>query len=167
MAEHGIQDYGLAKRKAARQLGLSDGGALPSNEEVDQALIQRNSLYEPEAHAANLSALRKEALEVMDAFERFQPRLTGGVAIGAVSERSLIELEMLPESSKELEQFLVSQEIDYKVRDQGAIQAYLIFAEPVDVLIRLVPQEMRHSTGRVRLSRSQLLRELETDSTLC
>jgi len=29
--EHGISDYGHAKRKAARQLGLPQGASLPSN----------------------------------------------------------------------------------------------------------------------------------------
>jgi hypothetical protein len=38
MAEDGIEDYALAKRKAARQAGLPETRELPTNEEVEQAL---------------------------------------------------------------------------------------------------------------------------------
>ena len=38
MAEDGIDDFALAKRKAARQLGLGDSQALPANEEVEAQL---------------------------------------------------------------------------------------------------------------------------------
>jgi hypothetical protein len=75
IAEHGIRDYGLAKRKAARQLGLPEGHGLPSNEEIDQALVERQNLYEPAEQTERLAALRDEALEVMQVFERFQPLL--------------------------------------------------------------------------------------------
>jgi hypothetical protein len=34
MAEDGISDYGVAKRKAARHMGASEGESLPTNEEV-------------------------------------------------------------------------------------------------------------------------------------
>jgi DNA-binding transcriptional regulator YbjK len=38
MAEDGIEDYALAKRKAARQAGLPGTRELPTNEEIDEAL---------------------------------------------------------------------------------------------------------------------------------
>ena len=35
MAEDGIQDYGFAKRKAARQLRASETESLPTNSEIE------------------------------------------------------------------------------------------------------------------------------------
>lgn len=158
IAEHGIQDYGLAKRKAARQLGLPESQALPSNEEVDAALILRQDLYDPIEQAETLDALRAQAITVMDLFQRFQPVLTGAVATGAVSEHSLIELEITADSSKEFEQFLLNQDIGFKIQDRAGRMAYLLYAEPADVLVRLVSGEPHHAQGggRPRLNLSQL-----------
>ena len=43
MSEHGIQDYGTAKRKAAERLGISGDGVLPRNTEVEASLAE----YQP------------------------------------------------------------------------------------------------------------------------
>lgn len=154
MAEHGLHDYTLAKRKAARQLGLPEGGSLPSNEEVDSALLERQALFEPEEQALTLGRLRHQAREVMRVFERFRPVLTGGVASGVVSEHSLIELEISQEVSKDFEQFLVNRNIEYKVQDKAGRMAYLIYSEPADVLVRLVTPEIRHgSTPHMSMDR--------------
>ncbi len=147
MAEHGLRDYALAKRKAARQLGLPEGGAMPSNEEVDAALLERQALFEPEEQALLLANLRHQAKEVMLVFERFRPVLTGGVATGVVSEHSLVELEIPLEASKDFEQFLVNRSIDYKVQDKAGRMAYLIYSEPTDVLVRLVSLDTRHGNA--------------------
>jgi hypothetical protein len=137
ITEHGIQDYALAKHKAARSLGLPDGHGLPSNEEVDAAIIYRQSLYEPEEQAALLLALRQQALAVMRVFAHFSPSLTGMVASGAVSEHSLIELDISADSSKDFEQHLVNQGIEFKIQDKAGRMAYLIYSEPTDVLVRI------------------------------
>lgn len=164
MAEHGIQDYGQAKRKAMRQLGLPESSALPSNGEVDLALVERQDLYDRDEQSQQLRVLRQEALEVMDVFSRFEPMLTGAVANGAVSEHSQIELEIALETSKEFEQFLVNQAIEFKIRDRGTSQGYLIYAEPVDVVVRLSSLDTRRSSvsQRARLSARQLREILVT-----
>lgn len=158
ISEHGIQDYSLAKRKAARQLGLPDGHGLPSNEEVDSALIQRQDLYEPEEQAETLATLREQAIAVMRVFVRFAPTLTGAVASGAVSEHSLIELEITSDSSKDFEQYLVNQGIEFKILDRGGRMAYLLYSQPADVQVRLISAENHHTQngGRPRLTLTQL-----------
>jgi hypothetical protein len=158
IAEHGIQDYALAKRKAARSLGLPDGSGLPSNEEVDSALIYRQALYEPEEQAALLLSLRQQAIAVMREFQHFSPSLTGMVASGAVSEHSLIELDINADSSKDFEQYLVNQNIEFKIQDKNGRMAYLIYSEPTDVLVRISASAGHHSAPgvRTRLSLLQL-----------
>lgn len=157
VADHGIRDYGLAKRKAARQLGLPESRDLPTNDEVDEALIGRARLYVPTEQAAILAGLRAQAREVMRHLERFEPLLAGSVVSGAVSPHSLIELDMHTDSSKDFEQFLLNQGIEFKIQDRGGRMAYLLFAEPADVLVRLLPTAARHGVGgQTRLSLAQL-----------
>ena len=38
MVEDGVEDYALAKKKAARQAGIADTRHLPGNDEIDDAL---------------------------------------------------------------------------------------------------------------------------------
>jgi len=166
IAEHGIQDYGLAKRKAARQLGLPENHALPSNDEVDSALILRRDLYDPEELTATLATLREQALAVMGVFRRFDPVLTGAVATGAVSEHSLIELEITADSSKDFEQLLINQGNEFKIQDRGGRMAYLIYAEPTDVWVRLIAADNHppQNGPRARLTLAQL-EKLRTDDS--
>ncbi|OYY95449.1 MAG: hypothetical protein B7Y41_02805 [Hydrogenophilales bacterium 28-61-23] len=165
IAEHGIQDYALAKRKAARSLGLPDGSGLPSNDEIDAALIYRQSLYEPEEQAELLLGLRQQALAVMRVFEPFSPSLTGTVASGAVSDHSLIELDINSDSSKDFEQYLVNKNIEFKTQDKGGRMVYLIYSEPADVLVRIGTGENHHGNAgarRPKLNLSQLEKLLLT-----
>ncbi|MBX6393464.1 MAG: hypothetical protein IRY96_08310, partial [Burkholderiales bacterium] len=64
MAEDGIEDYALAKRKAARQLGASDTQSLPANEEVEAELLAYQALYQGEEQRERIRRLRAIALEV-------------------------------------------------------------------------------------------------------
>ena len=164
LAEEGIGDISLAKRKAARQLGVSASQGLPSNEEVEAALLARQALFEPHEQAARLADLRHQARAVMRVFARFEPTLTGAVASGAVAEHSLVELDLAEDASKDFEQFLVNQGIEYQVRDRGTRMAYLIFSEPTDVLVRMQSREARSPHGAARLTLAQLDRLLGGES---
>lgn len=158
MVENGLHDYAVAKRKAARQLGVSESHGMPSNEEIDAALSERQALFEPDAQASLLAGLREQARAVMREFARFAPTLTGAAVSGAVSEHSLIELEIAEDASKDFEQFLVNREIPYKVQDRAGRMAYLIYAEPADVQVRMVSQDTRHNhASRLSLERLEKL----------
>src|SRR5438270_11760680 len=50
MAEDGIDDFALAKRKAARQLGAFDTQSLPRNDEMEAELRAYRALYQAEGH---------------------------------------------------------------------------------------------------------------------
>jgi hypothetical protein len=77
MAEDGITDHGMAKLKAARQLGAADTQHLPSNQEVDDALQSYRALYQSDSHPECLSLMRQEALAAMRLLQQFHPYLTG------------------------------------------------------------------------------------------
>ena len=63
MAEDGVEDFALAKRKAARQLGAEDTQALPKNDEVEFELRTYQSLYQGEEQRERIQDLRSEALK--------------------------------------------------------------------------------------------------------
>lgn len=113
MAEDGIDDFALAKRKAARRLGAPDTEALPANDEIEAELRAYRSLYQSEEHPERIESLRRRALEAMRLLERFNPYLTGPVLAGTAGPYAEIELQLFPESVKEVELFLLDQDIAY------------------------------------------------------
>jgi len=113
MAEGGIDDFALAKRKAARQLGVEVNHSLPRNDEIEAELRTYRALYQPLDHAANLVELRSAALEAMRALAHFKPYLTGPVLKGIAGPHAAIELQLFPENSKDVELFLLEHSIGY------------------------------------------------------
>lgn len=114
MAEDGIDDFALAKRRAARQLGAADSQALPANDEIEAELRAYRSLYQADEHLERLDELRRSALDAMRALERFSPYLTGPVLTGTAGPYAEIELQVFPESGKEIELFLLDRGIAYE-----------------------------------------------------
>jgi len=117
MAEDGIDNFALAKRKAARQLGAADTEALPANDEVEAELRAYRALYQPEEHSQRNAELRRIALEAMRALERFSPYLTGAVLKGTAGPYAEIELQLFPESAKEVELFLLERRMAYTTQE--------------------------------------------------
>lgn len=117
MAEDGIDDYAMAKRKAARQLGATDAQALPANDEIEAELHAYRALYEPEEHAERIAELRRVALDAMRALARFSPYLTGPVLKGTAGPYSGIDLQLFPESPKDVELYLLDRNIPYDTHE--------------------------------------------------
>ena len=113
MAEDGIDSFALAKRKAARQLGAPDTEALPRNDEVEEALNAYRALYQPDEHPQLIAELRRIALDAMQALAQFSPYLTGPVLKGTAGPYAEIELQLFPESPKDVEIFLLDRGITY------------------------------------------------------
>ncbi|MCL2525238.1 MAG: nucleotidyltransferase domain-containing protein [Betaproteobacteria bacterium] len=112
MAEDGITDYGHAKKKAARQLGLAEHGEFPDNAEVEAELRAYRSLYDDE-HQELLATLRRAALELLDLLAAFNPWLTGSVLEGTAGEHSSIDILLFTDSAKEVEIFLLNRNIPF------------------------------------------------------
>jgi hypothetical protein len=94
MIEHGILDFGLAKRKAAERLAVTTLGALPSNAQIEACLAERQRIFEPDGHADRLLYLRQLALDLMHELRPFEPRLAGPVLSGTATSTSRIELHV-------------------------------------------------------------------------
>ncbi len=117
MAEDGIDDFGLAKRKAARQLGADETRGLPGNEEIEAELDAYRALYQADVHPERIAELRRIALDAMLALERFTPYLTGPVLKGTAGPYAEIELMLFPESAKDVEVFLLEHGETFKTRE--------------------------------------------------
>ena len=98
MAEHGVRDFALAKRKAAERLGLSARGVLPSNALIQERLVARQRLFEPEMHEARIAKMRRLAADVMGTLEQFRPKLVGAVLDGTATINSPIELHVFSDA---------------------------------------------------------------------
>jgi hypothetical protein len=118
MAEEGIDDFALAKRKAAKRLGAADSERLPGNEEIEAELREYLALYQADEHPERISELRQVALDAMRTLERFHPYLTGAVLAGLAGPYAEIDLQLFPESSKEVELFLLDLGMTYDATDE-------------------------------------------------
>jgi len=111
MAEDGIDDFALAKRKAARQLGAPETESLPRNDEIEAELRAYRALYKADDHPEVIGELRRIALEAMRALQHFSPYLTGPVLTGTAGPYAEIELQLFPDSTKDVEIFLLDRNI--------------------------------------------------------
>ena len=114
MAEDGIEDYALAKRKAARQAGAPDSRDLPTNEEVEAALKSYQAIYHQDEHRARLGELRGVALRAMREFESFNPYLTGSVLNGNAGKYANVDLQLFTDNPKAVELYLIDRRIPYR-----------------------------------------------------
>lgn len=114
MAEDGIEDYGLAKRKAMRQAGVPETQQLPTNEEIDAALRTYQQLYHNEEYRSRLKQLREKALHAMRELAQFNPHLTGSVLTGSAGKYADIDLQLFTDNAKALELYLIDRRIPYR-----------------------------------------------------
>ena len=114
MAVDGIDDYALAKRKAARQAGAPDTRNLPNNDEVEHALRAYQQLYQADEQRERLRHLRQRARDMMELLARFDPYLSGAVLSGSAGKYSEIDLLLFTDSMKDVEMFLLDRRIAYR-----------------------------------------------------
>jgi len=117
MAEDGIDDFSLAKRKAARQIGAPESQSLPANDEIEAELRAYRALYQAVEHPLRIAELRRVALGAMQALDAFSPYLTGPVLAGTAGPYAEIELQLFPESAKDVELFLMNRNVSYTTRE--------------------------------------------------
>ena len=116
MAEHGVQDFLTAKRKAAERLGVTDVAAvLPKNREIEVALAEYQRLFGGEAHVEHLSAQRRAALAAMRRLSEFEPRLVGAVLSGTATEHSDVQLHLFADPPEAVTIWLIDQGIRHEV----------------------------------------------------
>jgi hypothetical protein len=115
MAEHGIQDYLVAKRKAAERYGVVEGSFLPKNVEIEAALVAHQRLFEGDRHTSSLQQQRRIALQAMQLLAKFEPRLVGAVLNGTATEFTDIQLHVFSDTPENVYLQLLERRYDYEV----------------------------------------------------
>lgn len=83
------KEYKQAKKQATETLGAR---IMPTNREVADELDKLAEEIEGDAKRERLVQMRKEALKIMQALEKFKPRLIGSVWRGTANKNSDIDI---------------------------------------------------------------------------
>jgi len=136
-------EYGPAKRRAVKQLGLPPRTPLPSNDEVEAQVRDYIDLFCADTQPVELQALRRLALQWMERLHMFRPHLSGAVWHGTATRRSDIYLQLFCDDSKSAEISLIDLGISYEPRTVNGFRH-----EPVEALSFSVPcPELRDTVG--------------------
>jgi hypothetical protein len=118
MIEHGHDDYGFAKRKAAERFGVTDLAVLPKNTEIEDALAEHQRLFVPETHASELVSMRSTAVEAMRLLAEFEPRLVGPLLTGTATAHSDITLHLFADTPETVAVRLIDRGIPYELAER-------------------------------------------------
>lgn len=128
VVEDGLE-YGPAKQRAARQLGLGPRLGLPDNLALEAAVREYIAIFCPEEQARALLALRETALRWMDRLADFRPMVGGAVWHGTATAHSDVYLQLFCDDPKAAEWRLLDRGVDYH---PGTVTGWR--GEPVDAL---------------------------------
>jgi hypothetical protein len=112
VVEEGLE-YGPAKRRAVKQLGLPSRSALPDNALVEDEVRDYIALFCADTQPAELRALRELALVWMDRLQAFRPHVGGAVWHGTATRLSDIYLQLFCDDSKSAEIALIDHGVRY------------------------------------------------------
>lgn len=115
VVEEGLE-YGPAKRRAVKQLGLRGRTALPGNDEIEDAVVEYIALFCTETQPNELLALRRLAVVWMGRMAAFRPHLGGAVWHGTATRLSDIYLQLFCDDCKSAEIALIDHQVDYVPR---------------------------------------------------
>lgn len=128
VVEEGLE-WGAAKRRAVRRLGLPQRTPLPSNDMLDSAVREYIALFCADTQPTELRALRELALLWMERLAAFRPYLTGAVWQGTATRLSDIYLQLFCDDTKSAEIALIDNNVRY---DVAQVQGFK--GETVDAL---------------------------------
>lgn len=115
VVEEGL-DYGAAKRRAVKQLGLNLRTPLPSHDEVEAEVRDYIALFCADTQPTELIALRELALIWMQRMADFRPFLGGSVWHGTATKLSDIYIALFCDDPKSAEIALIDHHADYIAR---------------------------------------------------
>jgi hypothetical protein len=115
VVEEGLE-YGPAKRRALREMGLPNRTSLPNNDEVEVEVRDYIQLFCADTQPKELHALRMLALEWMERMSAFRPHIGGAVWHGTATRLSDIYVQLFCDDSKSAEIALIDHHVDYQPR---------------------------------------------------
>ena len=125
VVEEGLE-YGPAKRRAVRHLGLPARTALPGNDEIEDAVLEYISIFCADTQAAELAALRQLAMRWMERMAQFRPHLGAAVWRGTATRRSDIHIDLFCDDSKSAEIALIDLKVAYEPRSVPGLRGDVV-----------------------------------------
>jgi hypothetical protein len=115
VVEEGLE-YGPAKRRAVKQLGLPVRTELPGNDEIEDAVREYIAVFCADTQPAELAALRELATIWMQRMAAFRPYLGGAVWHGTATRLSDIYIQLFCDDPKSAEIALIEHNVAYEPR---------------------------------------------------
>lgn len=128
VVEEGL-NFGPAKHRAVKELGLPGRTALPSNDEVEAQVREYIGIFCADTQPQELRALREHARGWMERLAEFRPHLGGAVWYGWATRLSDIDLALFCDDPKSAEIALINQNLRFEVQSQPGLHGH-----PVEVL---------------------------------
>ncbi len=146
LVETGSRDFFAAKRKAAEHLGAVDTRNMPSNKEIEEALMTYQRLFRADRQPQELRRLRQVALQAMKFFNQYRPRLVGSVLRGTADTNSTVTLHVYAGAMEEVGLHLMENAIPFQTADKRlrfgveryqTLPVYRFLAEdtPIEVIV--------------------------------
>jgi hypothetical protein len=149
ICEDGLSDYRLAKQKAVERLGLGLGTPLPSNADVQDAVLQYQRIFGGRAYADRLTKLRRTAVQAMKLLAEYQPRLVGAVATGATTDAHHVQLHCFADKAEQIDVLLEARGLKFEVGERryrysdgqaGDVPVLTFMAADVAVDVAIFPE---------------------------
>ena len=115
VVEEGLE-YGPAKRRAVKEMGLPGRTALPNNDALEDEVRDYIALFCADTQPAELRALREHAHVWMTRLAAFRPHLGGAVWRGTATRLNDIFLQLFCDDSKSAEIALIDQRVTYQAQ---------------------------------------------------
>jgi hypothetical protein len=141
VVEEGL-DYGAAKRRAVKQLGLPVRTELPSHDDVEAQVRDYIALFCADTQSAELEALRQLALVWMQRMADFRPYLGGSVWHGTATKLSDIYIALFCDDSKSAEIALIDHRADYVGRSIKGFDGVMVEALSIHAPCRALNTEI-------------------------
>lgn len=154
IANSGQDDYLYAKQKAASNMGINDNSILPSNIEIESALVEYHTLFDQQ-HPDNLQRMRETALKAMQFFEDYQPLLVGPVVTGTANRHSEILLHLFADTAEDVGLYLDNRQIpsticerrlQFQKKNPVYFPAYKFLAGDFEIAALVLPHSFRKQT---------------------
>jgi hypothetical protein len=126
-------EYGPAKHRAVKQMGLPGRTALPDNDAVEAQVRDYVALFCADTQPGELRALREIAQVWMERLAVFRPHVGGAVWRGTATRLSDIYLQLFCDDPKSAEMALIDKGVRYEVHAVTGFQGDAVDALSVQV----------------------------------
>ncbi len=180
--DQGIRDYQHAKRKACQRLSINPDQVMPANIEIEQAVATRLRIFDAPAHHSRYRQRLQIALELMDEFEIFHPRVNADSTVSP-TKHSTLEIHAFADAPEDVYLFLHDRGMPFRHKDKRfrfnheswrfVPSTHFILDEvPIEICIfradrkSEIPRSQIHGKAVTRMNKKrlrQLLKDLDSE----